>query len=160
MKPITGGWRTVSPDVTTHKVRFVMLARVSRRLAGTTVAVLGLMAVLFVGTASAQQSPVAGNWKGTFVSDGPSGEMSMTFWQENGTWNVETGLMADGAPPADGGAREIKVEGNTFSFAQLFGEFDVLMKGTVDGDTMKGTIERLASIGRPSAIPAPTPRAS
>jgi hypothetical protein len=118
-----------------------MLARVSRRLAGSAAAVLGLMAVLSVSTASAQASPVAGNWKGTFISDGPSGEMSMNFWQEGGTWNVETGLMAEGAPPADGAARELKIEGSTFSFAQLFGEYDVLMKGTVEGDTLKGTIE-------------------
>lgn len=118
-----------------------MLARVSRRLAGSAAAVLGLMVVLSVSTASAQASPVAGNWKGSFVSDGPSGDMSINFWQESGVWNVETGLMAEGAPPPDGQAREIKVEGSSFSFAQIFGEFDVLMRGTVEGDTMKGTIE-------------------
>lgn len=121
-----------------------MQARVLRRLAGVAVAGFGLLTVLTVTPVSAQSATIAGNWKGTFVSDGPSGEMSMTWWQDNGTWNVETGLVAQEAPPP-GESREVKVEGNTFSFAQIFGEFDVLFRGSFDGDTLKGTLEAYQS---------------
>ncbi len=117
-----------------------MQARYSRRLASTAVAVLGFLAVLTVASASAPLATIAGNWKGTFVTDGPSGEMTMNWWQENGVWNVETGLVAQEAPPP-GDSREVKVEGNTFSFAQIFGEFDVLFRGSYEEDTLKGTLE-------------------
>lgn len=116
-----------------------MLARTARRLAGAMATTLGLLALVSV-TPAAAQAGLTGNWKGNFVSDGPSGTMTMQWWQDNGSWDVETGLVADGAP-APGDVREVKVEGNTFSFAQIYGEFDVLFRGSWEGDTLKGTIE-------------------
>ncbi len=117
-----------------------MQVRVSRRLAIAAGAVFGLLTLLTVTPASAQSATIAGNWKGTFVTDGPSGEMSMNWWQEYGIWNVETGLVAQEAPPP-GDSREVKVEGSTFSFAQIFGDFDVLFRGSFEGDALKGTLE-------------------
>ncbi|HEX9892669.1 MAG TPA: hypothetical protein VGA78_02050 [Gemmatimonadales bacterium] len=82
-----------------------------------------------------------GTFKGTFVTDGPSGNMTLTIGQENKVWKFSGAVEAEGAPPANGDGRDIKVEGNAFEFTQTFGEFDVIFKGTRDGTTIKGTIE-------------------
>lgn len=111
-------------------------------------AALVLVGTLGVGSLVAQSpspSPSASAWTGTFkgpwVSDGPSGTMTLTFSQEKEVWKVVNQVEGQEVPPPGGDPRDLKVEGNAFQFAQTFGEFDVLFKGTLEGDLIKGTLE-------------------
>jgi hypothetical protein len=91
-------------------------------------------------TALAQAPAMEGTYKGGFVTDGPSGSMTLTFTQETAGWKAISLLEGEGVPPG-GDPRDIKVEANTFQYAQTYGEYDVLFKGTLEGDTIKGTLE-------------------
>jgi hypothetical protein len=112
------------------------------RRAALAVAVLASASIFSAGEAQAQKdSDWIGTFKGTFVTDGPSGTMTVTISQQGTTWKVNAVPEAEGAPPPSGEARDVKFEGNAFSFAQTYGEFDVLFKGTREGDLIKGTLE-------------------
>jgi hypothetical protein len=100
---------------------------------------LGL-AFMVTTTPAQAQSHAAGTWTGTFVTDGPSGSMKLILKMDGDRWKVETMLDAEGAPPP-GEVREVVVEEESFSFAQIFGEYDVLFRGTFNGDAIEGTIE-------------------
>ena len=92
--------------------------------------------------ASAQAAPkLDGTYKGSWTSDGPSGTGTLTIGKEGADWKVTHLLEGDQVPPPTGDPRDWKVEGNAFSFAQTYGEFEVMFKGTVEGDVIKGTIE-------------------
>ena len=118
------------------------MSLLSLRPVAAALAVIASVTVLSAGDLHAQKdSDWIGTWKGTFVTDGPSGGMTMVFAQENNLWKVSATAEAEGAPPASGDARDVKVEGNAFSFTQTFGEFDVMFKGTREGDLLKGTLE-------------------
>lgn len=112
------------------------------RRAALAAAVLASATLFRAGDLQAQkETDWIGTFKGPFVTDGPSGTMTFTFAQANNAWKVNALAEAEGAPPASGDARDVKVEGNAFSFAQTFGEYDVLFKGTREGDMLKGTLE-------------------
>ena len=83
----------------------------------------------------------AGTYKGTWTSDGPSGTGTLTIAKDGEAWKVTNLLEGDQVPPPTGGPRDWKTEGNAFSFAQTYGEFEVMFKGTLEGDTIKGTLE-------------------
>lgn len=111
-----------------------------RRTATVFAAVAALVAVN--STASAQDAPKwEGTYKGAWTSDGPSGTGTLTIGKEGATWKVTHLLEGDQVPPPTGDPRDWKAEGTAFSFAQTYGEFEVMFKGTVEGDVVKGTIE-------------------
>jgi hypothetical protein len=118
------------------------MSLLSFRPVAAAIAVIASANILSPGDLQAQKdSDWVGTYKGPFVTDGPSGNMTFTFAQENKVWKVNAAAEAEGAPPASGDARDVKIEGNNFSFAQTFGEYDVLFKGTKEGDLLKGTLE-------------------
>ena len=89
----------------------------------------------------AAQAPKEGTYKGAWTSDGPSGTGTLTIAKDGANLKVSHVLEGDQVPPPTGDPRDWKVEGNAFSFAQTYGEFEVMFKGTVEGDVIKGTIE-------------------
>ena len=90
--------------------------------------------------AQSAESPASGSWRGAFVTDGPSGTMTVSLTHAADDWKATNTLEADAAPPG-GDIRELKVEGNQVSWVQTFGEYDVTFKATIEGDLMKGSIE-------------------
>jgi len=83
----------------------------------------------------------AGTYKGSWTSDGPSGTATLVIAKDGMAWKVTHTLEGDQVPPPSGDPRDWKTEGNAFSFAQTYGEFEVMFKGTLEGDLIKGTIE-------------------
>ena len=92
-------------------------------------------------TAPAAPNPkLAGTWEGTYTTDGPSGGMTVTV--KTGTpWSV-TNTLAGEVPPG-GEPREVTTDGDKVVWKQLFGEYDVVFKGTLsaDGTQLAGTLE-------------------
>jgi hypothetical protein len=83
---------------------------------------------------------LAGTWEGTFTTDGPSGGMIVTL--KAGTpWSVANALTGEVPPPAE--PREVTPDGDKIVWKQLFGEYDVVFKGTLstDGTKMTGVLE-------------------
>lgn len=119
-----------------------MHKRMKRVLAG--VAVAGALVLALPSASSAQAAPspdrYLGHWQGPFVSDGPSGTMHMIAKKDGEDWKVEVWIEAEGAPPA-GELRDWKIEGAEFSFAQIYGEFDVFFRGMMEGEQLKGSLE-------------------
>jgi hypothetical protein len=112
-----------------------------RRVAAL-VAVAGTISVFGAANLEAQDATAwIGTFKGPFVSDGPTGNLTITFAQEDKAWKVTGEVEAEGAPPGEGTGRDIVIEANTFQFAQTYGEYDVVFKGTLEGTTLKGTLE-------------------
>ena len=118
------------------------MSLVSLRRAATLFAAVATIVAVNTTSASAQAAPKwEGTWKGAWTSDGPSGTGTLTIAKEGETWKVTNLLEGDQVPPPTGDPRDWKTEGNAFSFAQTYGEFEVMFKGTVEGDVVKGTIE-------------------
>jgi len=86
-----------------------------------------------------RRPPRSGRGRGR--ARGPSGTGTLTIAKEGETWKVTNLLEGDQVPPPTGDPRDWKTEGNAFSFAQTYGEFEVMFKGTVEGDVIKGTLE-------------------
>jgi len=83
-----------------------------------------------------------GTWEGTFATDGPSGNMSLTLAKEGATWKLTVALTGgDVPPPAE--PREIVPDGEKIAWKQMYGEYDVAFKGTLsaDGSQLTGTLE-------------------
>jgi hypothetical protein len=101
--------------------------------------------IVAVNATSASAQAAAPKWEGTFkgawTSDGPSGTGTLTIAKDGANLKVTHLLEGDQVPPPSGDPRDWKTEGNAFSFAQTYGEFEVMFKGTVEGDVVKGTIE-------------------
>lgn len=107
--------------------------------------------VASVSTAAAQSATpaaakpanpkLAGNWEGTFTSDGPSGGMTVQLTKAT-TWTVKAGLSGAEAPPG-GEPRDLVINGDDVSWSQTFGEFDVAFKAklSADGGQLAGTLE-------------------
>ena len=113
----------------------------SLRVAAAVALTLAATAIPARAQAPAPASPqLAGTWRGSFVTDGPTGGMALTITVEGDTWKIDNAMEGDGVPPPSD-VRDWKAEGMSFTFAQTFGEFDVLFKGTLEGDTIKGTLE-------------------
>ena len=118
------------------------MSLVSLRRAATLFAAVATIVAVNTTSASAQAAPKwEGTWKGAWTSDGPSGTGTLTIAKEGETWKVTNLLEGDQVPPPTGDPRDWKTEGNAFSFAQTYGEFEVMFKGTIDGDVIKGTLE-------------------
>ena len=118
------------------------MSLVSLRRAATLFAAVATIVAVNTTSASAQAAPKwEGTWKGAWTSDGPSGTGTLTIAKEGETWKVTNLLEGDQVPPPTGDPRDWKTEGNAFSFAQTYGEFEVMFKGTVEGDVIKGTLE-------------------
>jgi len=118
------------------------LSLVSLRRAATLFAAVATIVAVNTTSASAQAAPKwEGTWKGAWTSDGPSGTGTLTIAKEGETWKVTNLPEGDQVPPPTGDPRDWKTEGNAFSFAQTYGEFEVMFKGTVEGDVIKGTLE-------------------
>jgi hypothetical protein len=81
-----------------------------------------------------------GTWRGEFITDGPTGVMNLVIEHADGAWKIVNDMESAEVPPKSD-VREWKVEGATFSFAQTFGEYDVSFRGTLEGTTIKGTLE-------------------
>ncbi|MBM4186784.1 MAG: hypothetical protein FJ206_05660 [Gemmatimonadetes bacterium] len=113
------------------------------------VAVLTSAATLsVVGQASAQaDAPAAaaanpkleGTWEGTYTTDGPSGGMTIVL--KAGTpWSISNTLSGEAPPPGD--PRELAVAGDTVTWKQVFGEYDVSFKATLGADgKLAGALE-------------------
>ena len=118
------------------------MALVSLRRAATMFAAVATIVAVNPSSASAQAAPKwEGTWKGAWTSDGPSGTGTLTIAKEGEGWKVTNLLEGDQVPPPTGDPRDWKVEGSAFSFAQTYGEFEVMFKGTIEGDIIKGTLE-------------------
>ena len=114
----------------------------SLRRAATLVATVATLVSVDASNVTAQAAPNwAGTWKGSFTSDGPTGTVTLTIAKEGADWKVTNLLEGDQVPPPSGDPREWKTEASTFSFTQTYGEFDVIFKGTAEGDVIKGTLE-------------------
>ena len=114
----------------------------SIRRAATLFAAVATLVSVDASQVTAQAAPNwVGTWKGSWSSDGPSGTGTLTIAKEGETWKVTNLLEGDQVPPPTGDPRDWKTEGSTFSFAQTYGEFEVMFKGTVEGDVIKGTLE-------------------
>jgi len=92
--------------------------------------------IVAVNATSASAQAAAPKWEGTFkgawTSDGPSGTGTLTIAKDGANLKVTHLLEGDQVPPPSGDPRDWKTEGNAFSFAQTYGEFEVMFKGTVD----------------------------
>jgi len=118
------------------------LSLVSLRRAATLFAAVATIVAVNTTSASAQAAPKwEGTFKGAWTSDGPSGSGTLTIAKDGANLKVTHLLEGDQVPPPSGDPRDWKTEGNAFSFAQTYGEFEVMFKGTVEGDVVKGTIE-------------------
>jgi hypothetical protein len=109
------------------------------------IAAVAVLATLGAGLAWAQtpapeSTRLVGNWRGSFVTDGPSGSMALDIAMEGETWKVDNSMEADGVPPKSD-VREWKVEGTSFTWAQTFGDYDVAFRGVLEGDTINGSLE-------------------
>lgn len=94
------------------------------------------------GQQEARQQPVdvSGTWE--ISSETPRGTMTRTVtFEQDGSSLTGTMEGQQGSVPIEDGA----VEGNTISFSVVFSRgdrsFTVVYRGTVDGDTAKGTFE-------------------
>ncbi len=119
----------------------------SRRPLGRLVsaaAVAGLIGLtLPAGMAAQSPGPAAellGTWRGPFATEGPSGTMNLTVAWDGADYEVTSDVQGEGVPPG-GEVREWRVEGTVFSFAQAFGEYEVLFRGELVEGTLRGTIE-------------------
>lgn len=119
------------------------MALTSLRRAATLVAAVATLVSVSAADLSAQSpaSNWSGTYKGSWTSDGPSGTGTLTLAKEGAGWKVTHLLEGDQVPPPNGDPRDWKAEGSAFSFAQTYGEYDVIFKGTLEGDVIKGTIE-------------------
>jgi hypothetical protein len=120
-----------------------MISAARRALSGArAVVTLGMLLAAGISRLEAQSadSPALGTWRGQFVTDGPSGIMTVVVTHEAAAWKATNSLESENAPPG-GDIRDLKVEGSTVTWAQTFGEFDVIFKATVEGEAMKGSIE-------------------
>ncbi len=123
-----------------------------RMVASKLMAAAGLLAVGVAAPQLAAQTPgpaaaaapgsskLLANWSGTYVTDGPSGPMTLTIAKEAAVWRIQTSLEA--APPP-GEVREIAAAGERISWKQTFGEYDVTFTATLsaDGAQLAGTLE-------------------
>jgi hypothetical protein len=110
------------------------------KIAFTVVVVLAL-AFMFSGVASAQDAKVAGKWESKFTTpQGDTRTTTYTFTQEG---NKLTGTVSGGM----GGETPLAgtVKGNEVKFTVTRqtpnGEMKSEYTATVEGDTMKGTVE-------------------
>jgi hypothetical protein len=120
------------------------LSLTSLRRAATLVAAVATLVSVSASDLTAQGAAApswAGTYKGAWTSDGPSGTATLVIAKDGEAWKVTHTLEGDQVPPPSGDPRDWKTEGNAFSFAQTYGEFEVMFKGTLDGDVIKGTIE-------------------
>lgn len=86
---------------------------------------------------------LAGNWEGTFTSDGPSGGMTTTL-TAGSPWTVSNAL--NGAEvPAAAEARDVVVDGDKISWKQAIGDFEVTFKAALnaDGTQLTGSLEAM-----------------
>ena len=114
----------------------------SIRRAATLFAAVATLVSVDASHVAAQAAPDwAGTFKGSWSSDGPSGTGTLTIAKDGATWKVTHLLEGDQVPPPTGDPRDWKTEGSGFSFAQTYGEFEVMFKGTIEGDLIKGTLE-------------------
>ena len=98
--------------------------------------------------AAAPSAKLVGSWSGSYVTDGPSGPMTLTISRTGASWKIVDALEA--APPA-GDIREIMAEGDKITWKQMFGEYDVTFSATLsaDGASLTGKLD--ASQGGASA---------
>lgn len=109
-----------------------------RRATAAAVTVVALGATI---AAPAYGQSFEGTYKGAFITDGgPSGNMTMVFAKDGTAWKITNTPEGEGVPPGTD-PRDIKIEGSTFEFAQTFADIEVMFKGTLSGDTIKGTLE-------------------
>jgi len=92
------------------------------------------------GVAKPGSAKLVGAWEGQYLSDGPSGSMTLTV-SDKPAWGVAVALTGD-VPPA-GEATAVAADGNVLSWKQVIGEYDVSFKATLseDGAQITGTLE-------------------
>ena len=80
-------------------------------------------------------------WEGNYTTDGPSGTMTLVVVKDGAAWKVTVTLSGDAPPPAE--PREIVADGDKLTWKQMFGDYDVTFKGTLnaDGGQLTGTLE-------------------
>lgn len=114
----------------------------SLRRAATLFAAVATLVSVGAPDLTAQAVPDwSGTYKGSWISDGPSGTGTLTIAKDGTAWKVTNLLEGDQVPPPTGDPRDWKTEGSGFSFFQTYGEFEVTFKGTLEGEVIKGTIE-------------------
>lgn len=117
------------------------------RLAARLLAVAVVPTVVLTAPVAAQ-TPVpapavadwVGAWKGPFTTDGPFGTLTLTIERAGDAWQVTNLWEGDGVPPS-GEVRMWSIAGNSFSFVQAVGEFEVFVKGTLENGVIKGALE-------------------
>jgi hypothetical protein len=120
----------------------IAIRRTAARLLATLAAVAAVASLSSTRLEAQNPDPSAwvGTWSGPFVSDGPTGTFTMVVAREGDAWKVEHSVESEGAPPA-GEIRDFKVEGNTYTFTQTFGDLEVVFRGTLEGREIKGNLE-------------------
>lgn len=120
----------------------IAIRRTAARLLATlaAVAVVASLSTTRLHAQNPDPSVWVGTWSGPFVSDGPTGTFTMVIAREGDAWKVEHSVESEGAPPP-GEIRDFKVEGNTYTFTQTFGDLDVVFRGTLEGKEIKGNLE-------------------
>ncbi|MSR02988.1 MAG: hypothetical protein EXR94_09685 [Gemmatimonadetes bacterium] len=95
--------------------------------------------------ATAAANPkLLGTWEGPYTTDGPSGTMTVTL-AKDGTGFKVTASLGGGEAPAPGEPRDLVIDGDTVTWKQVFGEYDVTFKATLspDGAQVTGTLEAM-----------------
>ncbi len=95
--------------------------------------------------ATAAANPkLLGTWEGPYTTDGPSGTMTVTL-AKDGTGFKVTASLGGGEAPAPGEPRDRVIDGDTVTWKQVFGEYDVTFKATLgtDGTQVTGTLEAM-----------------
>jgi hypothetical protein len=117
------------------------------RLAARLLAVAVVPTVLLTAPVAAQTPAPAptvadwvGSWKGPFTTDGPFGTITLTIERAGDVWQVTNLCEGDGVPPS-GEVRMWSIAGNSFSFVQSVGEYEVFVKGTLENGVIRGTLE-------------------
>jgi hypothetical protein len=123
---------------------------------------LATLAAVAVPSAAWAQTPAAApatpgspkliaTWEGPYVTEGPSGTMTVVVAKDGAAWKVTTTLGGDAPPPA-GEQKDIKADGGTLTWTQNFGDYEVhfTAKLAPDGAKLDGTLEAFqggASVG-------------
>ena len=105
------------------------------------VALLVTMVSVSFAHASGDAAPVAGSWQGSFVTPGPSGEMTLELAYSAGAWTGRLTLRAQDGTQLESDVRNAKIEGDGVAFEATLMGSATSFAGKLAGDKLTGTLE-------------------